>query len=214
MTDARGEVLGVAKQLLRRGLVEGTSGNVSARVDDANVCITPSSVRYETMDLDDLVIVDLAGLVVEGHRKPSSERALHLAAYRAFPEIRSVIHTHPVYATMFACAREPIPAVVDEIAIYIGGDVPVCEYAMSGTEELAQHAVAKLSDAGAALLANHGMVTVGTDPWKALHATALVERTAQIVAGARLLGDVHRVPHEVSATFAKLYRHLRQNPQP
>ena len=98
-----------------RVLVEGTSGNVSGRVDDGLVCLTPSSVAYDAMTLDDLVIVDLDGNVVEGERSPTTEKALHLACYRAYPEIGGVIHSHPVYATMFALAREPIPAVIEEV---------------------------------------------------------------------------------------------------
>jgi L-fuculose-phosphate aldolase len=208
------EVLAVAKDLLRKGLVEGTSGNVSAKVSEDAVCITPSSVPYETMTLDDLVIVDLEGAVLEGHRSPSSEQALHLASYKAFPEVQSVIHAHPVYATMFACVREPIPAVVDEFAIYAGGSVPVSEYAMSGTQELADNAVQHLRHVGAALLANHGMVAVGTDPRQALHITAMVERSAKIVAGARALGKVHDLPEKVNTDFGNIYRYLRTKDLP
>jgi L-fuculose-phosphate aldolase len=208
----RAQVLEVSRALLAKGLVEGTSGNVSVRVDDGHVCITPSSVPYETMTLDDLVVIDLEGNVVEGTRHPSSEKAVHLTAYRRYAEVRSVIHAHPVYATMFACARQPIPPVVDEFAIYVGGAVPVCEYAMSGTQELADRAAEHLGQVGAALLANHGMVAVGTDPWKTLHITALVERTAKIIVGARTLGTVATVPDEVNAHFGELYRYVRRNP--
>ena len=208
----RDEVLEVAQALLARGLVSGTSGNVSARMDDDTVCITPSSIPYETMTLDDLVIIDLDGNVVEGERYPSSEKDLHLTCYRTYPEIRGVIHSHPVHATMFACAREPIPAVIDEFAIYVGGEVPVAEYGMSGTPDLAEKAAALLKDVGAVLLANHGMCTVGTDVRKALHVATLVERSAQIVFGARLLGTVADLPGEVNRNFAALYRYVRENP--
>ncbi|MCA1713492.1 MAG: class II aldolase/adducin family protein [Actinobacteria bacterium] len=206
------EVLAVAQDLLRKGLVEGTSGNVSARLDDSTVCITPSSVPYETMTLADLVVIDMDDNVVSGERYPSSERALHLAIYHAFPEIRSVIHAHPIHATMFAVARQPIPAVIDEFAIYVGGDVPVCDYAQSGTPQVGDVAVAQLKDVGAALLANHGMVAIGTDPRKALQITALVERSARIIWGARMLGDLSRVPDEVNTNFASVYTWVRNNP--
>lgn len=206
------EVLDVAKELLAKGLVEGTSGNVSTRLEDDTVWMTPSSVPYETMVLDDLVHLTLDDEVLDGERQPSSERALHFAIYRAFPEVRSVIHAHPVHATMFAVARQPIPAVIDEFAIYVGGDVPVCEYAQSGTPQVGDVAVAQLGEVGAALLANHGMVAVGTEPRKALQITALVERSARIVHGARLLGDIHPVPDEVNTNFASVYRWVRDNP--
>jgi Class II Aldolase and Adducin N-terminal domain len=106
-------VLAAAKDMLRRGLVEGTAGNISARREDANLVITPSSVDYEDMALDDLVLVDPEGVVLEAKegRGPSTEMQLHLACYRAFDDIGSVIHSHPVWATMFAVAHQPIPAV-------------------------------------------------------------------------------------------------------
>src|SRR5271166_4651285 len=115
--DARQAVLDTAKELLRKGLVEGTAGNVSARMEDGNVCITPSSIDYRAMQLGDLVVIDPEGNVVEGEKGPSSEKALHLACYEAFPEVGSVIHSHPVYATMFAVARVPIPACIDEFTV-------------------------------------------------------------------------------------------------
>ncbi len=211
--DVRREVLEVARQLLQRGLVEGTSGNVSARIDDQRVCITPSSVPYEEMSVDDLTVIDLEGEQLEGERHPSSEKALHLACYRAFPEVGAVIHAHPMYATMFAVSRQPIPAVLDEFSVYVGGEVPVCDYAQSGTPEVGEAAVARLKEVGAALLANHGLVALGTDPRKALHVAALVERAAQIVWGARLLGEVAAIPEEVNRNFASVYRWVRQNTQ-
>src|SRR5437868_2209688 len=155
--DVREEVLATAKEMLRKGLVEGTAGNISARMPDGSVCITPSSVDYEAMTLEDLCVIDLDGEVLEGERGPSSEKLLHLACYRAFDDVQSVIHSHPVYATMFAVARQPIPACIDEFSIFVGGEVPVTEYAMSGTEGVGENAVAVLTDRGAALLANHGM---------------------------------------------------------
>ena len=206
------DVLRTAKEMLRKGLVEGTAGNISARMPDGSICITPSSVDYEAMALDDLCLVDLDGEVIEGTRGPSSEKLLHLAIYKAFDDIQSVIHSHPVYATMFAIARRPIPPCIDEFSIYVGGEVPVTEYGQSGTQDVGDNAVAVLADRGAALLANHGMVAVGPSPAKALHITALVERSAKIVWGAMLLGDVHQLPEKVNHDFANIYKIMRTMP--
>ena len=117
------QVLAAAKDMLRKGLTEGTAGNISARLPDGNIVITPSSVDYEAMTLDDLCVIDLATNVLEGTRGPSSEKLLHLACYKGFDDIKSVIHAHPIYATMFAVAHEPIPACIDEFSIFVGGDV-------------------------------------------------------------------------------------------
>jgi L-fuculose-phosphate aldolase len=126
--------------------------------------------------------------------------------------VGSVIHSHPVHATMFAVAHQNIPACIDEFSIYVGGDVRVTEYAASGTAGVGENAVVALKDRGAALIANHGLVAVGPGPDKALHITALVERNAQIILGARQLGALHELPDKVNQDFANIYAYLRQNP--
>jgi len=209
--DAPQAVLAVAKELLAKGLVEGTAGNVSARRADGNVCITPSSIDYRAMTLEDLVVIDPSGEVVTGERAPSSEKALHLACYAAFEEVGSVIHSHPIHATVFAIARQPIPACIDEFTVYVGGEVAVTEYAQSGTAGVGEAAVACLQNRGAALLANHGMVAVGKSPADALHVTAMVERAAEIVLGAKALGGAVPLPDKVNSDFAGVYQFLRTN---
>jgi L-fuculose-phosphate aldolase len=212
-TTTREAVLATARRMLAEGLVEGTSGNISGRLPDGLVCVTPSSVPYDTMTLDDLVVVDLDGTVTEGTRSPTTEKDLHLATLRRHPELGAVIHTHAVYATMFALAHEPIPAVIEEVVVYLGGDVPCCDYRGTGTAELGEEVAARLADRGAALLANHGLVTCGPSPEKALHNAALAERTAKIVWGARAMGaTIHPLPGKVGTDMAGVYRYLRDNP--
>lgn len=212
--NAETAVLAAAKDMLRRGLVEGTAGNISARREDGNLVITPSSVDYAEMTLDDLVVVDPDGGVLQAAegRSPSSEMKLHLACFAAYDDIGSVIHSHPVWATMFAIAHQPIPACIDEFAIYCGGEIRCADYAASGTPEVGSNAVKALEGRAAALIANHGLVAVGPRPDKVLHVTALVERTAQIVWGARALGGPVPIPDEVNAGFAGIYGYLRANP--
>jgi L-fuculose-phosphate aldolase len=206
-------VLAAAQRMLAEGLVEGTAGNISGRLADGRVCLTPSSVPYDTMTLDDLVVVDLDGAVVSGERAPTTEKDLHLATLRRYPELGSVIHTHAVYATMFALAHEPIPAVIEEVVVYLGGDVPCCEYKGTGTAELGEEVATRLADRGAALLANHGLVTCGPTPERALHNAALAERTAKIVWGTRAMGaTVHPLPAKVGTDMGGVYRWLRDNP--
>jgi L-fuculose-phosphate aldolase len=207
-------VLDAAKEMLRRGLVEGTAGNLSARRSDGNIVITPSSVDYADMQLDDLVLVDPDGGVLSAKegRHPSSEMALHLACFSAFDDIGSVIHSHPVWATMFAVSHQDIPACIDEFAVYCGGDIRCADYAASGTPDVGANAVKALEGRGAALIANHGLVAVGPRPDKVLHITALVERTAQIVWGARALGGPVPIPEDVNRNFAGVYGYLRANP--
>jgi L-fuculose-phosphate aldolase len=207
-------VLATAKDMLRKGLVEGTAGNISARREDGTIVITPSSVSYEEMQLDDLVVLDANGKTLDAKegRSPSSEKKLHVACYKAFDDVGSVIHSHPVWATMFAVAHRPIPACIDEFSIYVGGEVRCTEYGASGTQDVGDNAVKALDGRGAALLANHGMVAVGPRPDRVLHITALVERSAQIVWGAQALGGPIPLPDEVNHNFANIYEYLREHP--
>lgn len=207
--NAAQAVLHTAKEMLAKGLVEGTAGNISARKEDGNICITPSSVDYREMTLEDLVVIDPEGNPVSGERAASSEKLLHLAAYNAFDDVGSVIHSHPVHATMFAITHQAVPSCIDEFSVYVGGDVRCTDYAMSGTDDVGKEAVKALEGRGAALIANHGMVAVAPTPAKALHITALVERSAQIIWGARSIGTVHPLPEEVDKSFASVYDFMR-----
>lgn len=212
--DAAAAVLATAKEMAAKGLVEGTAGNISARCEDGTIVTTPSSVDYAAMTIDDLVVVDASGAVVHAPagRSPTSELHLHLACYGAFDDVASVIHSHPVWATMFAVSHQPVPACVDEFTMYVGGEVRCSEYAPSGSEEMGQAAVAALEGRGAALLANHGIVAVGPSPARALHIVALVERTAQIAWGAKALGGRVPIPDQVTADLAGVYQIMRVLP--
>ncbi|WP_208027007.1 class II aldolase/adducin family protein [Rhabdothermincola sediminis] len=208
----RAEVLAVAKAFHEKGLVVGTAGNVSGRMPGgATVCMTPSSMSYDTMTLDDLVVVDLDGNKLEGGGSPTSEKSLHLECYKRYPEVGGVIHSHAPYASMFALVREPIPAAIEEVVTYIGGDVPICDYRMTGTDELGAEVASHLADRSAALMANHGLVCIGKSPSDALHASLVVERTAQIVWGARALGTVVPIPEKSTADFANVYQFVRSS---
>jgi L-fuculose-phosphate aldolase len=207
------DVLEAAKGMLRLGLVAGTAGNVSGRLTEDRICLTPSSVPYETMTVDDLVVTDLDGTLVEGVRAPTTEKALHLACYRSYPEIGGVIHSHAAHATMFALVHEPIPAVIEEVVVYLGGEVPICDYRGTGTDDLGDEAARNLKDRSACILANHGIVTMGKHPEQALHNAELTERTAMIVWGARALGrPLVPLPERVNRDMAGAYRYLRDNP--
>lgn len=205
----RSVVLDAAKELDARGLVSGTAGNVSGKVDEARVVLTPSSVPYRSMTINDLVVVDLEGQLLEGHRSPTSEMSLHLECYRLYPEVGGVVHCHAKHASMFAVAHQPIPAGIDEFVIYIGGEVPCAEYRQSGTDELATEVARHLSQRSAALMANHGLLCIGKDTADALHSAAVVEHNAQIMWGAASLGGVEPLPDKAVEDFTNIYSFVR-----
>jgi len=208
MTDreVREAVLAAAKEMVRCGLVEGTSGNVSGRLPDGRVVLTPSSLDYDVMQLEDLVVTDADGNVQEGERPPTTEKALHLACLRKHADIGAVIHCHALFASMFAVSREPIPCVIEEFDVFVGGEVPVAEYRMTGSDELAEEVSRWVDDRGAVLMANHGLLCVGKHPADVLKVAKLVERTAQIVWGARMLGRTVPLPDSTLEKFAPIYK--------
>lgn len=212
MTDNRTlsqRLVETAQALLREGLVEGTSGNLSVRRPDGNVLVTPASLAYETMTADDVVVLDPSGALVSGDRAATSERALHLACLRAHPDVGAVIHCHAKYSSMFAITHQPIPCVIEEFELYVGGDVPVAPYEVTGSDALGEVCAGLLADRGAALMANHGLLTVGRDLAEAHKVAALVERTAEIVWGARVLGEIVPLPETTRARFAGHYLKTR-----
>ena len=204
--ETKEQLLWVAKEMLRINLVQGTAGNLGARLPDGNAVLTPSSLDYTEMTLDDLVVCDLDGNVLEGTRGPTTEKALHLAALRQHEDIGATMHCHAKYATMFALTRTPIPAVIEEFDVFVGGDVEVADYCTTGTQELADEVAARVAKKAAVLMANHGLFAVGKNPKDVLHIATLVERTAEIIWGAHALGTVVPLPEEVNKTFAGYYR--------
>ncbi|HEY6318363.1 MAG TPA: class II aldolase/adducin family protein [Acidimicrobiia bacterium] len=207
--ETKEQLLWVAKEMLRTNLVQGTAGNLGARLPDGNAVLTPSSLDYMEMTLDDLVVCDLDGNVLEGTRGPTSEKALHLSALRQHDNIGATMHCHAKFATMFALTRQPIPAVIEEFDVFVGGDVDVAEYRTTGTDELADEVASRVGEKAAVLMANHGLFAVGKNPKDVLHIAELVERTAEIIWGAKALGNVVPLPAEVNKTFSGYYRYGR-----
>ena len=207
--EIKADLLWVAQESLRTNLVHGTAGNFSARLPDGNVVMTPSSLPYETMTIDDLVVVDLDANVLEGKNAPTTEKALHLACLKAYDDIHSVIHCHAKYCTMFALTRQPIPCVIEEVEVFVGGDVPVAGYEFTGSQELADEVSKWVGDRAAVLMANHGLLTVGKNPKDALKIANLVELTAEIIWGAKALGEIVPLPDSTREKMAPFYKMLR-----
>jgi len=207
--DVRAAIVDACRRLEGEGLGQGASGNVSVRLPSEGrdlVAITPSRVPYRALGPEQVLIIDFEGDPVEGEGVPSSETLTHLAAYRARPDAGAAIHTHSVYASALAVAGQEIPAIIDEQVVVLGGPVPVAEYGMSATEDLARRAVEALGWRQAVLLRNHGVLGVGRDLGEALDVVALVERVAKVYVLARLLGQARPLPDEVVELEEKLFR--------
>ncbi len=187
----RADVARVARLLRARRLAVGTSGNVGARLADGRIAITPSTMDYDDLTPDDVVIVGPDGSTFEGSRQPSSEVRLQLAIFAARPDVAAIVHTHSPYATAFAAARREIPAVHYVLAPLVtsGRDtIRVADYATFGTPELAANAVGALGADNAVLLASHGAIAVGSTLGVALERAERVEELAMLAWRAAAIG--------------------------
>ena len=211
--DERTALARAAIGMAARGLVSGASGNASTRLvppdrpeAEERYLITPAGLAYDQLDEAALVEVDGDLEPVFGDGIPSSESQLHLSIYRARPDVRSVMHTHSIYATVAAVLGRPIPPVVDEMVVMLGGAVEVAEYAFPSTEELAESAEQALGGRAAVLLRNHGLCVAAESPDAALRLSELVERVAQIHLFAVLSGGATTLPADVVAAEQAVYR--------
>ena len=209
------DVADTARRMADLGLVVGTAGNVSARVKhDASedlMAVTPTGLPYSGMTADDIVITDFDVDPVEGDLPPSSESLLHVGIYRARPDVHAVIHTHSVYSSVLAVLGIDLPSVIDEVVVYVGGEVRVSDYAFPGTEDLSANVCAALGPRKAAFIANHGAVAVGRSLDEALDICLLVERASQIYVTARSIGDVRPIPAEYVEAEAAIYAMRNSN---
>ena len=187
----RTEIVQVARALRERGLAIGTSGNVAARLADGRIAITPSTMDYDAMMPDDIVIVEPDGSPSEGRRQPSSEVRIHLEIFAARPETRVIVHTHSPFATTWSAVRRDLPAVHYVIAPLVAPGrevIRVAPYATFGTPELARNVVEALGPDNAVLLANHGAVAVGTSLAGALLRAERIEELAMLAWRAEQIG--------------------------
>ena len=197
MNKAREQVLWGCRTMCARGYALGTSGNISARVEGTDLfVITPTSVPYEGLSPDDLVVADLSGTIVEGARHPSIEFSMHRAILEKRPDVAAIVHTHSAYATAAGSTKgvSVVPLVDIESALYLGGDIRVAPFAPPGTPELAESVAESLGFAAGVILESHGAVGVGGTMEAAMTAADILERTCLIYMTARAAGGAKPLP--------------------
>jgi ribulose-5-phosphate 4-epimerase/fuculose-1-phosphate aldolase len=190
LSKERKKILEISDKLIAAGVIHNGQGNISIYDRDSGLAaITPSAVPYEERKPEDICVVDLNGKQLEGERKPTSETPLHLIYYKRRPDILAVIHTHAPKATVFGViGKESMPMILNEAAMGIGGAVPIAPYARPGSVELAEVTCEAVGNGFAAIMAHHGLITVGTTIDLALSATLAVESTADTIIMARSMG--------------------------
>jgi len=210
-------VVTVYREIGRRGLIAGSSGNVSHRTPSGMV-ITPSGCSAETLEPDAVVPMTLAGEAA-GTRAPSSEWAMHAAIYLAYPTAQCIVHTHADACTALACLDEGLPPFHYMVANFGGDDVRCAPYVTFGTPELARLAVEALAGRRACLLANHGMIVHAPTADRALTDTIVLETLCRQYLLARSAGTVRlltademRAAHERYQTYGQPERSTTRSP--
>lgn len=185
----RKEIVAIGKKMLAAGLTTGTGGNLSCfNREKKLIAITPSGIEYPEMTNEDVLVISPKGRIIQGKNRPSSETGFHLGLYNKRDDINSIVHTHSIYATTFACLNREIPA-VHYLVGFAGKKVPVAPYATFGTDKLAENIIASIKDFNAVLLANHGLVAVGTSLIKAFNTAEEIELVARICYQAESIGS-------------------------
>jgi L-fuculose-phosphate aldolase len=199
-------------EALARGIVHGTAGNMSIRDPESGlIAISPSGIPYPDVTPADIVIVNDAGDIVDGRRKPSSETPLHMMVMRARPDVRAIVHTHSHYSTVVSCIRPYLPPILTEVCLVVGARVPVTRYGLTGTPDFGESVIEVLEpDSRAIILKNHGLICFGDSFAAALGIAEVVEEGARVYVNA-LAANGGREPELVpEALIPEMTERFRQ----
>jgi L-fuculose-phosphate aldolase len=204
--STRSDLVACGRKLLQLGLLSQTSGNLSVKLPNDEIYITPSSLEYDLITNDDIVVVSPGGDVRQGSRVPSSETPLHCLVYETRPEVSAIVHTHSPYATTLAVMGMSIPAIHYIIAVLRTTTVEVAAYATYGTEELARNVRdAFVAPSKAVLIANHGLVAVGSTLKEAADAAQVVETLAGLYYRSLIVGQSNILSDDQMAEVMEKY---------
>jgi len=211
MEQARKDIVEYGLKMMAAGLSQGTLGNLSIYDPETGyMAIGPSGVAYDIIKPEDVVIMDLDGNIIEGTKKPSTEKDMHAAFYKAKKDkgIRACIHTHSMFCTTLACMNEPIVPVHYIIMVAGTDKIEVAPYRTFGTPELAQVAVETCGEGNVVLLENHGLIAVGTDMKAAFGLADTIENLAQVQWRCMCAGGARLLTKEELSEAKKKYRSL------
>ncbi|MBT3321877.1 MAG: class II aldolase/adducin family protein [Anaerolineae bacterium] len=182
-------------KMLAEGLTVGTWGNFSVRDPETGlIYITPSGMAYNSLQTEDVVVLDKDANLADGKRIPSIEHPMHLALYAARADVNAVVHTHPIYSTVLGVNGMELPAISEDFAQIVGYKMSCSKYALPGTKELGQNVVKGLGKENGVLLPNHGTVVVGANMPAALTICHVVEKSAQTYILAKSIGTPNIIP--------------------
>lgn len=208
--EYKNTIVKACRKMLNEDLVKGTWGNVSI-TDGKKIFITPSGYPYDKMKEEDIVVIDYKGNILEGLKAPSSEWKLHVAIYKARKDVKFILHTHPIYASIASVTLEVIPSLIEDSAMICGPEIKVAKYADPGSWELAENAVKALGNNSAVILRNHGLVNVGESFNEAFVSAKVTEKNIQVYLEAlKLNREIFYIPEknmkELREKYLKFYR--------
>jgi len=184
-------------ELYKKNLTIGTWGNISALDPETGlIYIKPSAMDYNEINLEDIIVVNREGEVIEGVRKPSIETPMHLAVYNNREDVGAVVHYHSIYSSVLAVTGLSLPGICEDFVQIVGDKVICSKYALPGSKELAINAVVGLGNRNAVFLTNHGTLCVGKDMKEAMKVSYVVEKTAQIYILSKNVGKCKIIPEE------------------
>lgn len=189
------EIVEIGKRLYRANLNGGYGGNFSVR-DEENIYITPAGVPKDVLDYSDILVIDFKGNVIEGLGRPSSEILFHIFIYKKREDVNAIIHAHPPFATGFSIAHLQIEGNIHEESVTVIGEVPVIPYELTSSKELAERVSDVMKNHEAALISNHGAITVGEDLEKAFRKMEDLDNLCKMVLVATIMGGVKKIPPE------------------
>ena len=201
---SRHKIVKYGKRLYERNYIGGTEGNISVRLNNSKILITPTGKNLGYIKPSELVMISAKGKKLSGKLSPSSEYKLHLAIYTYRRDIKAICHAHPLYSTAYALAGLKMDKLILPEIIMTFGVIPVIEYGTPGTIELFEKMCCKIENHDAFLMKNHGVLTVGKDLEDAFNKMEIVERYARILSIANLIGKPSVIPEEEAEKIPRL----------
>lgn len=178
--EIRQLIVDSGKRLVSSNLVQGTWGNISIRVDERTMLVTPSGMDYGKMQSKDLVLMDIYTMQYSGSRKPSSEKDLHAGILRTRSDVNAVIHSHPSYCCSVASARVEVPVMSPEMESLVGGSIKIAKYALPSTKSLTTGAMEAMKGRNGCIMANHGVVACGENIDVAFDVIRVMEQSSEL----------------------------------
>lgn len=208
--SVRRQIVEIGKRMYDKNYVASNDGNISVRLPDGLIMITPTGVSKGFMESETMCVIDMDGNLVEGSVRPSSEYKMHLEVYRRRADVNACVHAHPRAATAFAVARVELNKLSLPEVVFSVGSIQLAGYASPSSAELPMKVAEKIGESDALLLSNHGALTVGNDLLSTYYKMETLEHFASISIYARMLGGEYVLPDSEREKLLQIRRDVYQ----